>query len=280
MKIALLADIHANLAALHAVAEHIVAWKPDQVIVAGDIVNRGPQPHECLRFVQQRQQNDGWLVLQGNHEQYVYNRIFQRPGAPSSGPYFELSRALRWTYSQLEDQLPYMAALPEHLRQEAPDGSPIWITHASMRGNRDGITTHSPDDELRSQIVPEATLFGVGHTHSPLLRRLGETLVVNCGSVGLPFDHDRRASYAQITWRTGQWHANIIRLDYDVRRTEQAYFDTGLWEIAGPSRELMLRELQTGSSLVYSFVPWCEQRLKAGDISYEEAVWEYLAEVD
>ena len=55
MKLAVLADIHANWPALQAVTEHLEAWQPDQVIVDGDTVNRGPRPAECLRFVQDRQ---------------------------------------------------------------------------------------------------------------------------------------------------------------------------------------------------------------------------------
>jgi predicted MPP superfamily phosphohydrolase len=46
MKIAVLADIHGNLAALRAVIDDIDAWSPDLVLVAGDIVNlaRTPPP--------------------------------------------------------------------------------------------------------------------------------------------------------------------------------------------------------------------------------------------
>lgn len=41
MKIAILSDIHGNLPALQTVADDIARWQPDQVIVNGDIVNRG-----------------------------------------------------------------------------------------------------------------------------------------------------------------------------------------------------------------------------------------------
>ncbi|NJM39988.1 MAG: metallophosphoesterase, partial [Anaerolineae bacterium] len=71
MKLAILADIHANSVALQEVVAHIDRWKPELVIVAGDIVNRGPRPAECLALVQQRRQTDGWLVVRGNHEDYV-----------------------------------------------------------------------------------------------------------------------------------------------------------------------------------------------------------------
>ena len=56
MKIAVLADIHGNMPALERVAAHIESWEADQVIVAGDVVNRGPLPRTCLQFVEERQQ--------------------------------------------------------------------------------------------------------------------------------------------------------------------------------------------------------------------------------
>jgi hypothetical protein len=57
-----------------------------------------------------------------------------------------------------------------------------------MLGNRSGIYPVMSDDELREKIEPASSLFCVGHTHLPLIRRLDHTLVVNAGAVGLPFD--------------------------------------------------------------------------------------------
>ncbi|HEX7974983.1 MAG TPA: metallophosphoesterase, partial [Anaerolineales bacterium] len=71
MKLAVLADIHANYVALQAVAAHIQAWQPDAVIVAGDVINRGPRPAECLHFVLEKEKTEGWRLVRGNHEDYV-----------------------------------------------------------------------------------------------------------------------------------------------------------------------------------------------------------------
>jgi predicted phosphodiesterase len=54
MKIAVLADIHSNFVALQSAVEHLARWQPDRVILAGDLVNRGPRPAECLEFFQVR----------------------------------------------------------------------------------------------------------------------------------------------------------------------------------------------------------------------------------
>ena len=59
MKLAVLADSHANRAALERVGEEIDAWRPDVVVVGGDVINRGPQPAECLALVLERQRAPG-----------------------------------------------------------------------------------------------------------------------------------------------------------------------------------------------------------------------------
>src|SRR5436853_4642347 len=99
MKLAVLSDIHSNIGGLRAVTQHVEAWHPDYVVVAGDIVNRGPRPLECLHFVQEKQAVCGWQTLVGNHEEYVIRHA--RPGEPHSGIEFELRRSSYWTYCQL-----------------------------------------------------------------------------------------------------------------------------------------------------------------------------------
>lgn len=71
MKIAVLADIHANLPAFETVIDHVGRWALDAVVVLGDVVNRGPRPADCPRLVLERQSSRGWLLLRGNHEDYV-----------------------------------------------------------------------------------------------------------------------------------------------------------------------------------------------------------------
>ncbi|NTU66001.1 MAG: metallophosphoesterase, partial [Chloroflexi bacterium] len=71
MKLAVLADIHSNWRALQAVADHIEQWQPDRVVVAGDVINRGPRPVECADFILAR----GWAWVRGNHEEYVLSHV-------------------------------------------------------------------------------------------------------------------------------------------------------------------------------------------------------------
>jgi predicted phosphodiesterase len=274
MKLAVLADIHANLPALLAVLDHVDAWRPDAVVVAGDIVNRGPRPAECLRLVLERQRLAGWRLVLGNHEEYVLHQA--QPEAARSGPQFEMFQSSYWTYRQLNGQMAALEAMPFQHSLAAPDGSEARIAHASMRGTRDGIFPETPDSVLRLQVGrPHVPLFVVGHTHVPLVRRIDGTLVVNVGAVGMPFDGDPSASYGQITWRGG-WQAEIVRLPYDRQRTEQDYVDTGFLVDGGSLARLMLCELQDSRSHLYHWALAYERAVLAGELTMDESVHRYL----
>jgi putative phosphoesterase len=275
MKLAVLSDIHSNFSALEAVAKHIDDWQADQVVVAGDLVNRGPRPLECLRFVQARQQSHGWRVILGNHEEYVIKHA--DPSQPHSGPQFDLRGISYWTYQQFDGDMTALECMPRTISISAPDGSEVRLTHASMRGTRDGIFTSTPDDELRAQIsAPLPPLFCVGHTHIPLVRHLNGTLVVNAGAVGLPFDGDPRASYAQLTWRNGRWHARIARVNYDRRQAERDFEDSGFLDQGGPLARLVLNELHIAGSQLYQWAVRYEAPVLAGKLTLLESVQQFL----
>ncbi len=276
MKLAVLADIHANLPALLAVLESIDAWRPDAVVVAGDTVNRGPRPDECLRLVEERQRAAGWRLLLGNHEEYVLHQA--QPEAARSGPRFEIFQSSYWTYQRLNGQMATLYALPFSQTLLAPDGSEARVVHASMRGTRDGVFPETPDHVLRVQVGrPHAPLLVVGHTHVPLVRRVDGTLVVNVGAVGMPFDGDPRASYGRLTWRRGGWQAEIVRVAYDRQQTEQDYLDTGFLSDGGALARLMLQELRLSRSQLFQWALDYEAPVLAGELSMDESVARHLA---
>lgn len=275
MKLAVLADVHANFAALQAISAHIEAWRPDRVVVAGDLVNRGPHPAECLQFVQEKQRAQGWLLVRGNHEDYVLSNA--RPDAPSSGPAFEVNRPSHWTYERMNKDVSALEAMPFEQRLPTLDGKDACIVHASMRGNRDGIYPTTPDETLAAQIGDGPSLLCVGHTHIPLIRRLNGTLVVNVGSAGLPFDGNTYPAYAQLTWQDGNWEANIVRVPYDLQQAERDFYESGYLEEAGPLIDLVLIELRSARSLLFHWSAAYQARALSGEISMRASVDEFIA---
>ncbi|MCB0254520.1 MAG: metallophosphoesterase family protein [Anaerolineae bacterium] len=277
MKLAVLADIHANLAALERVVEDVDAWQPDVVVVGGDVVNRGPQPAECLALVLERQRTHGWLTVLGNHEEYVISQA--GPDPPGAGADADIYRPTRWTLARLGGDIAPLQAMPFQQNVVSPVSGEVRIVHASTRGTRDGIFPQTRDDTLRLQVgSPPPAVLCVGHTHWPLVRQVDDTLVVNVGSVGLPFDGDTRASYGQLTWENGGWQAEVVRLAYDRQRTEEAYVATGFLEQAGPLARLHLAELRSARSQLYSWVIAYEDEILHHRISVDEAVDRWLAD--
>jgi predicted phosphodiesterase len=270
MKIAILADIHANLTALQIVTGHLEAWGPDQIVMAGDVVNRGPWPAQCLQFVLQKQEVAGWHLVRGNHEDYVLENT--RPDAPKSGPRLEVYRNSFWTLGQLNGQVKNLEAMPFQVCLTGPDGWEVRIVHASMKSNQTGIYPDMTDEALRPLIRPAPAVFCVGHTHRPLIRRVDKTLVVNVGSVGMSFDGDRRAAYAQLTWENGRWQAKIIRLAYDWNAVEREFFDSGFMKGAGELARIMLVEFKQARPYLHQWIRQYEARVLAGELSLAESV--------
>jgi hypothetical protein len=114
----------------------------------------------------------------------------------------------------------------------------------------------------------------------PFVRQVGRTLLVNVGSVGLPFDGDTRAAYARISLGRSGWSASIVRLAYDLAATERAFVQGGTLAAVGPIGDIMLRELQTGTSLLFDFFPAYTERMQSGALSIEAAVREFMADRD
>ena len=275
MKIAALADIHGNYQALIAVIDHVERWKPDLVFVLGDIINRGPRSRDCLHLIQQKIESDSWQTIVGNHEQYVLR--FDSPDTPRTGNQFELLRIIHWTYQSLSPgDIQSVKDLPLEIETQLPGNQIVKAVHASMGGIRVGIYPDSSQKEILNLIQPDVNLFLVGHTHQPLVRTIGNTTVINAGSIGLPFDGDTRAGYAQITRESNQWTGKIIRMEYDQKAAFQDFYSTQFIPQGGPLAELVLTEMKIGWPQLSHWFRRYEQTVLDHKISTEDAVEQYL----
>lgn len=79
MRIALIADIHANFIALEAVLQDTWACEADSLVCLGDIVGYGAQPRECTEFFRRL----NCACLMGNHDFYTtsdtYDEVLNDP---------------------------------------------------------------------------------------------------------------------------------------------------------------------------------------------------------
>ena len=273
MKIAVLSDNHGNVPALQTVIKHIESWQPDHVIFNGDVVNRGPKSLESWQIVKAKRQHDDWLMTRGNHEDYILRHEKVEPDPNHIGILGVINQNSRWTHQQLNGHCSDIATLPTSHMLVAPDGSNLIAAHASMRGNTDGIFPEYDDDTIRQQIVPLPAVFVTSHIHLAHIRQIGETILVNTGSAGQHCYGETRASYAQVVWQNGRWHAKIIRLDYDRSATERDFYQSGFLDETGPIAYLIFHEWKTGEPILNRY--WkvhFMQAVLSGDISLENSV--------
>ena len=185
-----------------------------------------------------------------------------------------------WAYQQLNGEVQFLKTLPKKFSWFAKDGSEFRVVHASMKNNRDGIAENSSDEVLYEQIAPVPAVFVTAHTHRAFIRHFNDSLVVNVGSVGSPFDGDRRASYGRFTWDRSGWQAELRRLDYDTAQTERDYVESGFLAEAGPLAQLMLVELRRAGGLIYRWATRYQDAVVAGEIDIADSVRELLKDED
>ncbi|MGM0594380.1 MAG: metallophosphoesterase family protein [Pseudomonadota bacterium] len=276
MKIAVLSDVHGNVPALEAVLEDVVRWGADELIVNGDLVNRGPCSLDVLELLQGAW--PGVRLLRGNHENWLLHCAEHGP-APESHT-FEIDRFAHLALAQLGEAVAELADWGESLDLEDLEGGSLHITHGSRLGDRKGIQPESEGEELVQKLGEPRDLFIGSHTHRAFTRRFNGTLVINTGSVGQPFDGDTRASYARLLWHGGRWRGELVRVAYDREQAIRDFETSGFLAQGGALTRVIFREFLEARMHVG---PWRRRYLaaiKAGEIGVVESVERYLRGLD
>ena len=276
MRIVILSDVHANRIALEAVLAEVDALAPDQVVVAGDVINRGPEPRACLELLLALRDTHHWQFIKGNHEDFV---LLEARGGLVRAPWErQLYAHTHWTMNRVRDLLPRIAEWPDHFSLNGPDGSEVRFVHASMRGNRQGIYEDMEEPVLAELTAPPPAVLVAGHTHIPFVRRVNGTMIVNAGAVGMPFDGITQPSFAVLDWAAG-WSARIVRVAYDRVAAERVFMASGYLGEAGPMVPLILDELRQARPRLGLWHRRYEAEVAAGRITLEESVEQLLGEV-
>ena len=198
MKIAVLADIHGNADALDTVIADLPSL--DKIICCGDIVGYYPDVNRvCSRL-----REIGALVIRGNHDAYVVGELLPRKPSFLYG--------IEWTRSALDEKnIEWLRSLPQSLSFNC-DNWYLRIRHASPW---DEETYLYQDSKYLFDVVPaDNELFIFGHTHHPMIKKIGGGIILNPGSIGQPRDRNPKASYA--LFKTGEPEVNINRISYPV----------------------------------------------------------------
>ena len=250
--IAVLADVHGNMPALEAVIADIERRRPDEVLVGGDLVGRGPEGSRVIAAIRQT----GWPTIRGNHEDYLL--AFRRQRVPE--PWWRQRRwaASRWMAADLSPaDVEWIEALPSSLRSTTAPG--LLLVHGTPESANAGLGPWTDDVELRRHLAAvEAEVLVCGHTHRPMDRRLPEGRVVNVGSVGLPFNRDPRAQYALFQRDGDGWRVELRQIEYDRGRIFDIYERSGFLAEGGITAELLRLELEQSTAYLVPFLKWAE----------------------
>ena len=240
--IAIISDIHSNLAALQAVIEDIRSREIERIICLGDLVGYGPQPRECVALIKGL-----GLTIMGNHDEAIFH------SHKTEAFNLRAEMAIEWTRDELskegtQDEIAqrfeFLRTLPV-TEERTMEGTPLLFVHGSPRKPlreyifpRDVRNT----DKMREIFSQFQRLCFVGHSHVPgiytedltythpadleLLKIFhfdeDQKAVVNVGSVGQPRDSDPRACYVTLT---DDAEAVVFRrVKYDIEKTRERIY--------------------------------------------------------
>ncbi len=219
MKIAIISDIHGNNVALEAVLAALAPESPDQIVCLGDVVVTGPQPRETLTLVRQL----GCPVVMGNTDEWV---LAPTPHTIRSEAAQVLYDVELWGAQQMIDaDRAFIRTFQPTIALDIGHGRSLLCFHGSPRHNKEVIDATTPEGELAKMLDGRpAAIFAGGHTHTPLLRRYGDSFILNPGSVGLPFyrGSDGRfinlahAEYALVEVGNGRFDITLHRIAYSL----------------------------------------------------------------
>ncbi|MFJ2822176.1 metallophosphoesterase family protein [Streptomyces toxytricini] len=180
-RVAVLSDIHGVLPALEAVLAEPDVITADRIVLTGDIA-AGPQPAQVLDLLTGLGDRVTWISGNADRELVEYRRgrrdTFPDPIAP-------------WAAEQLrEDQLDLLASLPRSLSLSVSGLGEVLFCHATPRDDEEVVLVDSRLDRWKE--VFDGLDAGIrtvvcGHTHMPFVRLAHGRLVVNPGSIGMPY---------------------------------------------------------------------------------------------
>lgn len=224
MRILVISDIHANLAAFQAVLED-AAGRWDQIWCLGDLIGYGPKPNECVTLLQEYDH----ISLSGNHDWAALGKL-------DIDDFNEEARmAVLWTRAALSpevfdylDALPAKRALEQFTLAHGSPRHPVW-EYVLDRGTA-----------AANFAFFDTPYCLIGHSHIPLFFTGTESAnvtsspvayneplfldeesrhMINPGSVGQPRDGDPRAAYALLNTESMSWEFN--RVSYPIEETQR-----------------------------------------------------------
>ena len=223
---ALVTDVHSNSAALKKGLEIINGRKDvDKTIFLGDYFSLGPDPKTIFNILQSDQ---GSIVIKGNHERYLVEKIWNDPepsleGMTKDDPVLEeIIENEKWTANQIGQEGIDFCNNMAISNREIVGNTLVEFCHAWYE--RDEIPPTMDEalkwrDEISKHNVDiEQFIIVHGHLHMPREEAKENVKILCQGATGLPFDKDPRGAVAFLSvGQNVEWE--VVRYDYDKSET-------------------------------------------------------------
>ena len=312
MRIALIADLHANLPALRAVLADAEGQGADRLAFLGDYALGLGWPGETLALLRGLARDAGAVAVAGNEEALLAGPAAQGPtgqgaaGMAAAGGQFG---AAHWVRSQLSaEDSAFLAALPEELAlwgEDLPAGAGVRLFHKPQR-YFEGTTACALNPQHYAKCIDSGVhavasfagyaagqlaadealnailgalppgVYAFGHTHIQWAYERNGRLLVNPGSAGLALDFQPDAAYALLEWGGEGWRVVFRRVAYDVAATLAQSHATPWAQGVPVWSNLIGRELETAREQAYPFLHHAEAYAVAigdGERPFSPATW-------
>jgi predicted phosphodiesterase len=177
--LALISDIHGNLVALDGVLADLRRRGVDRIVCLGDVAATGPQPAEAIERIGEL----GCPVVMGNTDEFLLDPVDD--GTDDSEDWRRIVEIDIWCAGRLEEH--HRELVRGYRPVVALDG--VVCYHGTPRSNTEQLHADTPAAQLGPMLAGyEGRIFAGGHTHVAMLRRHQGAIVINPGSVGMPFE--------------------------------------------------------------------------------------------
>lgn len=179
--VAVLSDIHGVLPVLEAILAEPAVAAADLIVVTGDHA-AGPQPVEVLDRLAGLGQRA--VLVRGNADREL--------AAVARGASIEVpDDVVPWAAAQLGPKhITMLEQLPHPVTLELEGFGPVVFCHGTPRDDEEVVLVDTRLErwvEAFAELPEEVRTVVCGHTHMPFVRLVDRRLVINPGSVGMPY---------------------------------------------------------------------------------------------
>lgn len=221
---AVLSDIHGVLPVLESILAEPEVAAADRIVVTGDHAS-GPQPVEVLDL----------LAALGEKAVLVRGNADRELAAVARGASIEVpDEVVPWAAAQLTpEQVSLLEGLPHPVTLEIKGFGTVLCCHGTPRDDEEVVLVDSRLErwaEVFASLPDEVRTVLCGHTHMPFVRLVDRRLVINPGSVGMPYGRPG-GNWALLRDGVVSLHRTVIDIEATIERivAESTYPNRRAW---------------------------------------------------